>query len=229
MSDIPRHIAIIMDGNGRWAENRGLPKLAGHRQGVESLIKVVEYCRKKGIQVLTVYAFSTENWKRPKSEVDALMGFVGKYLDREMGNLMNNNIRINFIGRLDELAPSVKKRIDKAILDTKHNDKLIFNIALNYGARNEIVDAVNRIIEEGLRAVDGKMFEKFLYTSGLPDPDLIIRTSGEMRISNFLLWQASYSELYFTEKLWPDFGKEDMEEAIEAYKKRDRRFGGRTR
>lgn len=225
-SNLPRHVAIIMDGNGRWAKMRHLPKIAGHRHGIESVRRVVEYCRKLGIPVLTVYAFSTENWKRPKREVNALMGFIEEYLKKELDNFKKNQIRLNCIGRLDRLPPRIKKSIDEAMEETKSFSKLIFNVALNYGARSEIVDAVNKIIDSGRERIDEESFNQFLYTKGLPDPDLLIRTSGEMRLSNFLLWQISYTEFYFTQKLWPDFTKEDLEKAIEAYQKRNRRYGG---
>lgn len=224
-TNLPKHIAIIMDGNGRWAGMRHLPKIVGHRQGIESVRRVVEYCRETGIPILTVYAFSTENWKRPKKEVEALMGFIKEYLKKELDNFKKNKIRFNCIGRLNELPPSVKKSIEEAMKETKEYSELVFNVALNYGARSEIVDAVNRILKDGRKRIDERAFGQFLYTRDLPDPDLLIRTSGEMRISNFLLWQASYSEFYFTKKLWPDFKKEDLEKAIEAYQKRDRRFG----
>lgn len=224
-NNLPKHLAIIMDGNGRWARKRHLPKIMGHRQGIESVRKTVEYCREIGIPVLTVYAFSTENWKRPKREIDALMGFVKEYIEKEIDNFKKNQIRFNCLGRLNGLPPSVKKRITWAMDETKEYSKLIFNVALNYGARSEIVHAVNKILSEGRRHIDEQTFGQFLYTKGLPDPDLLIRTSGEMRISNFLLWQLSYTEFYFTPKLWPDFEKIDLEKAVEAYQKRNRRFG----
>lgn len=224
--NLPKHIAIIMDGNGRWAERKGLPKITGHRMGVESVRTAVEYCREIGIPILTVYAFSTENWKRPEKEVDVLMGFVGEYIDKEIDNFKNNEIRLNCIGDLKGLPDSVREKVEWAMAETKNYSRLIFNVALNYGSRAEIVSAVNRIVNEGMRDIDEERFGDFLYTGGLPDPDLLIRTSGEMRISNFMLWQISYAELYFTERLWPDFKKRDLEEAIEAYQKRKRRFGG---
>ena len=225
---LPRHIAIIMDGNGRWAQDRGLPKTAGHKAGVESVRHIVTYCRRIGVPYLTVYAFSTENWTRPKHEVSTLMGLVKKYLALELKSFKKNDIRLNCIGRLDGLPASVEKEIRSAMEKTESCGSMTFTVALNYGSRGEIVDAVNRIVREGHRFVDEKAFRGFLYTKDMPDPDLVIRTSGEMRISNFLLWQASYSELYFTEKLWPDFRASDLDEAIEEYQKRDRRFGGRS-
>ena len=200
MKSFPCHIAIIMDGNGRWAKKRGLPKMMGHRRGIQSIREIVLYCCKLGISILTVYAFSTENWKRPKKEVDNLMGFVKEYIDKELDNFKKNEIYFNCIGRLQDLPPDVKEKIDFAREATKKNKKLIFNVALNYGGRSEIVDAVNNILQEGRRSIDEKNFGDFLYTGGQPDPDLLIRTSGEQRISNFLLWQLSYTEFYFTDK-----------------------------
>ncbi|MFH1753292.1 MAG: polyprenyl diphosphate synthase, partial [Candidatus Omnitrophota bacterium] len=187
---------------------------------------IVTYCRQTGIKILTVYAFSTENWKRPKREVDTLMGFVKKYLDIELANFKKNEIRLNFIGRLDKLPSSVEREIRAGMDQTKGCSKMLFNVALNYGSRNEIVDAVNEILKDGRKSVDEEAFSSFLYTRGQPDPDLLIRTSGEMRISNFLLWQLSYSELYFIDKPWPEFRRKDLEKAIEAYQQRQRRFGG---
>lgn len=222
---LPKHIAIIMDGNGRWAKERRLPKMAGHREGIESLREIVRCCHDKGISVLTVYAFSTENWKRPKLEVDTLMGFVKKYLDLELKNFKEKEIRLNFIGRLDKLPASVRKELDAAMEETKGFSRLIFNVALNYGSRSEIIDAVNDILKQGRKDINEDTFGEFLYTKGLPDPDLLIRTSGEMRVSNFLLWQLSYAEFYFTKTLWPDFRESELEKAIGAFQNRDRRFG----
>lgn len=222
---LPKHIAIIMDGNGRWAKMRGLPKIAGHRRGIESVRAIVKGCREIGILVLTIYAFSTENWKRPKREVDALMGFIKGCIEKEINTFKADEIRFNWIGRPDGLPPSVRMSIKRAESQTRRYSKLIFNVALNYGSRAEIVDAVNRILSEGKKHIDEESFSNFLYTRGLPDPDLVIRTSGEMRISNFLLWQASYAEFYFTKRLWPDFRKADLEKAIETYQTRQRRFG----
>jgi len=226
-SRFPKHIAIIMDGNGRWAARHGLPKVAGHRQGVETLRGIIKHCRNIGIPVLTVYAFSTENWKRPKKEVEALMRFIEEYIDKEIDNFKKNDIRFNSIGRLDRLPPAARGKVIWAMDETRANSGLIFNVALNYGGRAEIIDAVNRILDEGHKNIDEEKFSRFLYTDGLPDPDLLIRTSNEMRISNFLLWQSSYAEFYFTKKLWPEFKKEDLDRAIEAYQKRERRFGTR--
>ena len=225
-SNLPRHIAIIMDGNGRWATKRRLPKILGHRQGMESLKRIMEHCRKLGVKVLTVYAFSTENWKRPKNEVNALMGFIGEYIDREIENLKKDQTRFNCIGRIDTLPERAQEKIRWAMDQTKDCSRLVFNAAINYGGRTEIVDAVNKIIAAKEKKIDESSFNRFLYTEDLPDPDLLIRTSGEVRISNFLLWQASYSEFYFTEKLWPDFKAQDLDKAIEEYQRRQRRFGG---
>ncbi|NQT06983.1 MAG: isoprenyl transferase [Candidatus Omnitrophica bacterium] len=224
-ADLPRHIAIIMDGNGRWAKIHNLPKIAGHRKGVEAVREAVTYCRAEGIQVLTVYAFSTENWNRPKKEVGALMALLGEEISKETDNLKKNDVRLSFIGRIDDLPGPLLKRIRESEDRTKACKGLIFNLAINYGARSEIIDAVNKILSGPKKEIKEEEFSSFLYTKGLPDPDLLIRTSGEMRISNFLLWQASYAEFYFTEKLWPDFTKADLKEAIETYQKRSRRFG----
>lgn len=223
---LPKHIAIIMDGNGRWAKRLGFPKKAGHKKGIESVKKIVEHCRELGIPFLTVYAFSTENWKRPKEEVGALMGFVNEYIDKELPGFKKNQVRFNCIGRLNGLPKEVREKIEYAMNETKAYSNLTFNVALNYGGRSEIVDAVNTILKERPQEINEETFGNFLYTKGMPDPDLLIRTSGEMRISNFLLWQVSYAEFYFTKKLWPDFKRADLEEAIKVYQERGRRFGG---
>jgi len=221
---LPRHVAIIMDGNGRWAKERGLPKIAGHKEGMESLRAAIEYCRETGVDVLTVYAFSTENWSRPKDEVRALVGFIDRYIDSELENFKKNGIRFNCIGRTDAFPASTRAKIKKITEETKGCSRLTFNAALNYGGRAEIIDAVNSAVSEG-KSVDEGTFSGLLYTKGQPDPDLLIRTSGEKRVSNFLLWQISYAEFYFTEKLWPDFKKPDLEDAIVEYQRRNRRFG----
>ncbi len=215
-----------MDGNGRWASNRGLPKIAGHREGANSLREVIKYCRRSGIQAVTVYAFSTENWKRPRAEVEALMALVGKYLNEELASLIENNICVHFIGRIGELPDVVRKAVAEARDKTSGCSAMLFNIALNYGSRSEIVDAVNDILKSGRSKVDEEVFGGYLYTRGEPDPDLLIRTSGESRVSNFLLWQISYAELYFTETLWPDFRAEDLKQALDEYGRRKRSFGG---
>lgn len=225
-SALPAHIAIIMDGNGRWARKRGLPRVAGHRSGINAVREVVEGCAELGVSVLTLYAFSVENWKRPVTEVRTLMLLLREYLNREIDNLDRNNIQFRTVGRTDQLDPSVRTELLKAIDRTRHNTGMLFVVALNYGGRAEIVDAVNRIIANRQQAVDEAEFERHLYTAGLPDPDLLIRTSGEMRLSNFLLWQIAYTEIYVTERLWPDFSRTDLYEAIVAFQKRERRYGG---
>ena len=228
---MPGHIAIIMDGNGRWARMRGLPRIAGHREGIKSVREIVTFCREVGIEVLTIYAFSAENWKRPELEVKALMMFLEEYLQRELKTLMDNNIRFMTIGQTDKLPGSVKKWIEKVEKKTEHNTSMILNIALSYGGRTEIVDAILRIMNDITNGaikpenIDSKLFSNYLYTKGLPDPDLMIRTSGETRISNFLLWQIAYAELYFTKTLWPDFRRRDLLLAILDYQHRERRFG----
>jgi len=228
---MPGHIAIIMDGNGRWARMRGLPRIAGHREGIKSVREIVTFCREVGIEVLTIYAFSAENWKRPELEVKALMMFLEEYLQRELKTLMDNNIRFMTIGQTDKLPGSVKKWIEKVEKKTEHNTSMILNIALSYGGRTEIVDAILRIMNDITNGaikpenIDSKLFSNYLYTKGLPDPDLMIRTSGETRISNFLLWQIAYAELYFTKTLWPDFRRHDLLLAILDYQHRERRFG----
>ena len=229
---LPAHIAIIMDGNGRWARKRGLPRVAGHRAGINAVREVVEGSAELGIRVLTLYAFSVENWKRPPAEVSTLMQLLKEYLNKELENICKNNIRFRAIGRTEELNRSVREEIEKAMLRTEHNTGMLFNVALNYGGRAEIVDAVNRLLNNGGRemaaagGVSEKDFAQYLYTAGQPDPDLLIRTSGELRISNFLLWQIAYAEIWVTETLWPDFEKKHLYEAIIAFQKRERRYGG---
>jgi len=231
-SALPAHIAIIMDGNGRWARKRGMPRVAGHRAGINAVREVVEGSAELGIRVLTLYAFSVENWKRPWTEVSTLMQLLKEYLNKELENIHKNNIRFGTIGRTDELDPSVQAELDKAIAKTSQNTGMIFNVALNYGGRAEIVDAVNRLLRNGGRAaaanggITEKDFAQYLYTAGQPDPDLLIRTSGELRISNFLLWQIAYAEIWVTDTLWPDFEKRHLYEAIIAFQKRERRYGG---
>lgn len=228
---LPRHIAIIMDGNGRWAKKRGLSRAAGHKAGVEVVKKTVEACSEEGIKVLTIYAFSTENWKRPKQEIKFLMGYLKDFLVKYRDELNKNNIRLTAIGQLERLPAGVRKELDKTIGLTKNNQGLRFNLALSYGGRTEIVEAVKTLIREFQNKkrspdqIGEGLFAEYLYTKDLPDPDLLIRTSGEMRISNFLLWQLSYSEMYFTDKFWPDFEKQDLMQAIAEYGRRTRRFG----
>jgi undecaprenyl diphosphate synthase len=227
---LPRHIAIIMDGNGRWARKRGLPRVAGHRSGIQAVRAVVEGSAQLGIPVLTLYAFSVENWKRPRAEVNTLMHLLKEYLNKELETLNKNNIRFRTLGRTDQLEISVQRELEKGIQKTQANSGMIFNVALNYGGRAEIIDAVNRILMNGAKdkaeGVTEEEFSRYLYTSGLPDPDLLIRTSGEMRVSNFLLWQIAYAEIWVTDTLWPDFGKTHLYEAIIAFQKRERRYGG---
>jgi undecaprenyl diphosphate synthase len=225
---LPAHVAIIMDGNGRWAAQRHLPRVEGHRAGIDSVRDVVESSARMGIGVLTLYAFSVENWKRPRAEVSTLMTLLKRYLRLELSTLLKNNIRFRVIGRAEELSPDVRHELDIGARQTAGNTGMQFNIALNYGGRAEIVDAARRAIAAGVPAdeLDEQRFGDFLYTAGQPDPDLLIRTSGEMRVSNFLLWQIAYSEIWVTETLWPDFRCRHLLEAIVAYQKRDRRYGG---
>ncbi len=225
---LPAHVAIIMDGNGRWAAQRHLPRVEGHRAGIDSVRDVVETSARLGIDVLTLYAFSVENWKRPRAEVNTLMTLLKRYLRLELSTLLANNIRFQVIGRKDELARDVQQELDAAMARTAANTGMWFNIALNYGGRAEIVAAARRAIEQGIApdALDERRFAELLYTAGQPDPDLLIRTSGEMRVSNFLLWQIAYAEIWVTETLWPDFRRRHLLDAILAYQKRDRRYGG---
>ena len=227
---LPAHVAVIMDGNGRWAAQRHLPRVEGHRAGIEAVRDVVESSARLGIKVLTLYAFSVENWKRPAAEVSTLMALLKRYLRLELNTLLRNNIRFQVIGRREALAPDIRRELAAAEEKTSGNAGMLFNIALNYGGRAEIVEAVRRLMESGVAAaeVDEQRFSSFLYTAGQPDPDLLIRTSGEMRVSNFLLWQIAYAEIWVTDTLWPDFRKRDLLEAILAYQKRDRRYGGIT-
>jgi undecaprenyl diphosphate synthase len=225
---IPRHVAIIMDGNGRWAAQRHLPRVEGHRAGIDAVRDTVETSARLGLDVLTLYAFSVENWKRPKTEVSVLMSLLRRYLRLELETLMQNNIRFTAIGRPNELPEDVYHELLQAEAKTSRNSGMRFNIALNYGGRAEIVDAARRAIESGVSpsSLDEARFSEFLYTAGQPDPDLLIRTSGEMRISNFLLWQIAYAEIWVTDTLWPDFRCQHLLEAVIAYQKRDRRYGG---
>jgi len=225
---LPAHVAIIMDGNGRWAAERHLPRVEGHRAGIDSVRDVVETSARLGIEVLTLYAFSIENWKRPRAEVATLMLLLKRYLRSELNTLLKNNIRFRVIGRTDELAPDVQTELAMAIKRTATNTGMLFNIALNYGGRAEIVDAARRAMASGLTPadLDEQRFGEFLYTAGQPDPDLLIRTSGEMRVSNFLLWQIAYAEIWVIDTFWPDFRCRHLLEAIVAYQKRDRRYGG---
>jgi undecaprenyl diphosphate synthase len=225
---LPAHIAIIMDGNGRWAAQRHLPRVKGHSAGVDAVRDSVETCARLGIDVLTLYAFSVENWKRPQLEVSTLMALLKRYLRLELQTLVTNNIRFQVIGRVEGLSRDVQKELQRAADTTQGSTGMQFNIALNYGGRAEIVDAARRAIESGIRPdeLDEAKFAEFLYTAGQPDPDLMIRTSGEMRVSNFLLWQIAYAEIHVTEVLWPDFRCRHLLEAVLDYQKRERRFGG---
>ena len=225
---LPAHVAIIMDGNGRWAAQRHLPRVEGHRAGIDAVRDVVETSARLGIGVLTLYAFSIENWKRPRTEVNTLMLLLKRYLRSELETLLSNNIRFRVIGRQDELPVDVQRELEAGIARTAGNTGMLFNIALNYGGRAEIVDAARRAMAAGVAPsdLDETRFGEFLYTAGQPDPDLLIRTSGEMRVSNFLLWQIAYAEIWVTDTLWPDFRCRHLLEAIIAYQKRDRRYGG---
>lgn len=229
--DLPSHIAIIMDGNGRWAEKRGLPRLAGHREGIKSVRDAVTLCRELGISALTIYAFSVENWMRPRREVITLMSLLEEYLQRELKTLLKNEVRFKTIGRIEQLPASVIRWVRNVEEKTEKNDKMTLTLALSYSGRSEITDAVNKIINDykngSLKDKDitEHTFSGYLYTNFLPEPDLLIRTSGEARLSNFLLWEIAYTELYFTATLWPDFRKRDMLLAILDYQKRERRFG----
>jgi undecaprenyl diphosphate synthase len=225
---LPSHVAVIMDGNGRWAAQRHLPRVEGHRAGIDAVRETVETAARLGIGVLTLYAFSVENWKRPPSEVSTLMLLLKRYLRSELNTLLRNNIRFRVIGRSEELARDIQEELGQAVLRTATNGGMLFNIALNYGGRAEIVDAARRAMESGLRPedLDEARFASFLYTAGQPDPDLLIRTSGEMRVSNYLLWQIAYAEIYVTDTLWPDFRRHHLLEAVLAYQKRERRYGG---
>jgi undecaprenyl diphosphate synthase len=225
---LPAHVAIIMDGNGRWAAQRHLPRVEGHRAGIASVRDVVETSARLGIEVLTLYAFSIENWKRPRTEINTLMILLKRYLRLELGTLLKHNIRFQVIGRHEDLSSDVRQELDVGVRQTETNTGMRFNIALNYGGRAEIVDAARRAMLAGIppAELDEQRFGDFLYTAGQPDPDLLIRTSGEMRVSNFLLWQIAYAEIWVTETLWPDFRRRHLLEAILAYQKRDRRYGG---
>ena len=227
LQNIPNHVAIIMDGNGRWALEKGLPRLSGHRAGTENLREVIEACAEFGIQYLTIYAFSTENWKRPKEEIQGLMRIFKTMLDRELQNLHENGVQLRHLGRLDQIDKELQKKVREAIELTKDNKTLILNVAFNYGGRDEILQAVRNIISAGhsVDDIDDEQFAKYLYTSESPDPDLIIRTSGEYRCSNFLIWQSAYAEWYFTPTYWPDFNKEELRQALIVYNQRERRYG----
>ncbi len=224
---VPRHVAIIMDGNGRWARARGLPRLAGHRAGTENLRPILEACVEFDIEFLTIWAFSTENWQRPETEVKGLMRILERMIQRELQQLHKEGVRLCHIGRLDRLPGRLQQQVQDAIEMTKNNERIVLNVAFDYGGRPEIVQAIQRIIEDGIPAedIDEALVSSYMYTTGQPDPDLIIRTSGELRTSGFMMWQAAYSEYYLTPTYWPDFGREELYEALVAYGERDRRYG----
>jgi undecaprenyl diphosphate synthase len=231
-NNIPKHIAIIMDGNGRWAKKKGLGRTAGHREGIERVKEIIRAAAKLGIKVVTFFAFSTENWDRPKSEIDMLMRYLNNFLNHQISELDKNNIRFMVIGKGDPIPKYLQKKLREAEQRTEGNRGIVMVLALNYGSRQEIVDAARKFAysvlkgEDRIEDLDQDKFSRYLYTAGLPDPDLLIRTSGEMRLSNFLLWQLSYAELYFSKKFWPDFKPSDLEEALMDYQKRERRLGG---
>ncbi|NQS97240.1 MAG: isoprenyl transferase [candidate division Zixibacteria bacterium] len=222
---VPRHIAIIMDGNGRWAKKRNLPRVAGHREGINSVREIVRICGEIGVEYLTLYTFSTENWKRPKMEISALMALLVRTIRKEVADLMKNNVRLLTIGSLDDLPKDAKAAMEEAKAALNDNTGLNLCLALSYSGRNEILHAVNSLLAKGVKSVDGETFGGELYTAGMPDPDLLIRTSGENRISNFLLWQLAYTEIHVSPILWPDFREKELYDAIADYQKRERRFG----
>lgn len=224
---IPQHIAIIMDGNGRWAKKRGLPRQAGHRQGAENLRRIVNACVEFGVKILTIYAFSTENWGRPESEIKGLMRIFARVLDQEIDDLNEQGVCLHHLGDLSGIEQNLQDKVRRAIEITKDNDTLILNVAFNYGGRAEILHATKMMLEDGISPddLDEELFSSYLFTAGLPDPDIVVRTSGELRISNFLIWQAAYAEYYPTPALWPDFGREELYGAIVAFNQRERRFG----
>ena len=224
---VPTHVAIIMDGNGRWARERGLPRLAGHRAGTENLRRIIRASVEFGIKYLTIYAFSTENWARPADEVRGLMGIVEEMIDRELQELHENGVQLRHIGRLEGITPALQRKVRQAIDLTKDNTRLVLNVAFNYGGREEIINVIRAMIADGVSPdqVDESLVHRYLYTSESPDPDLIIRTSGELRVSNFLIWQGAYAELFCTPTYWPDFGRDELLLALQEYARRERRFG----
>jgi undecaprenyl diphosphate synthase len=228
ITPLPNHIAIIMDGNGRWAQRRNLPRLAGHKAGMRNTRSLVKTLSKYGIKYVTLYTFSTENWSRPEEEVNGILDMLGKSIDKELPTLHKSGVRICHIGRLERLPAEVRDSINNAVEKTRNNTAMVLSLAFDYGGRTEIIDAVKKIIADKIPSedIDEKLFGNYLYTKDLPPVDLVIRTGGDLRISNFLLWQSAYSELYFTEALWPDFKAREIEEALISYSKRQRRFGG---
>jgi undecaprenyl diphosphate synthase len=227
ISAVPYHLGIIMDGNGRWAQARGLPRAAGHQAGVDNIRRILEHCVQRGVKVLSIYAFSTENWRRPPEEVSGLMRLLGLTIQRQLKELNKNGVKILHSGRMEGIHPHLQKQIVNALEVTKQNDRIILNVAFNYGGRAEILDAARSIIRDGIRpeALTEEMFGSYLYTGGLPDPDLIVRTGGEWRLSNFLIWQAAYAEYYTTPTYWPDFDETELDKAFAEYSHRERRFG----
>ncbi len=228
LENVPRHVAIIMDGNGRWAKARGLPRLAGHRAGTENLRPILEASAEFGIEILTIWAFSTENWSRPEAEVRGLLRILRRMIQRELDELDRQGVQLRHIGRLDRLPEGLQKQVLEAIERTRDNDRIVLNVAFDYGGREEIVQAVRRIIRDGIASeeVDEALISSYLYTAGQPDPDLIIRTSGELRTSGFMLWQSAYSEYYITPTFWPDFDRAELYKALKEFSQRERRFGG---
>jgi undecaprenyl diphosphate synthase len=228
LPQVPTHVAIIMDGNGRWALARGLQRLLGHRAGTENLRRIITACVEFGVKYLTIYAFSTENWGRPREEVEGLMNILEDVIDRELAELNKEGVQLRHIGRLERLDPKLQEKVLDAIDLTKHNDRLVLNVAFNYGGRDEIVYAIQKMINDGVKPVEvtSDLVSRYLFTAGVPDPDLIIRTSGELRVSNFLIWQGAYSEWYVTSVYWPDFNKDEFRKALDTFAQRDRRFGG---
>jgi undecaprenyl diphosphate synthase len=228
VENIPQHVAVIMDGNGRWAQERGLSRQQGHRAGTENIRRIIQHFGERGVRVLTLYAFSTENWSRPRREVNALMRLIPRVLQRELKELHKNGVKLVHIGSLDPLDPAVRSKVEDAIELTKNNDRMTVALAFNYGGRAEILDAVRRIVADGVPAdaIDEALFARYLQTAHLPDPDLVIRTAGEVRLSNFLLWQSAYAEFYSTPTYWPDFDETEIDRALVSYANRVRRFGG---
>ncbi|MCA6071800.1 MAG: isoprenyl transferase [Endomicrobium sp.] len=223
---IPVHVAIIMDGNGRWAERRSLPRAFGHKQGVKTVKRIVKAAGSLGVKVLTLYAFSTENWKRPRTEIKTLFSLLEQFIKKELEELNNSSVKLRILGDLSKFPENLKAEIENACEITSKNTGLELNVALNYGARQELLHAFEEMLRQDIKKPTEELVSSFLYTAGQPDPDLLIRTSGELRMSNFLLWQIAYSEIYITDKLWPDFTQHDLENAIAEFKKRERRFGG---
>jgi undecaprenyl diphosphate synthase len=227
LTKLPTHLAIVPDGNGRWAEHRGLPRLSGHRAGAENMRRMVEYLNEYPIKYVTLYGFSTENWGRPREEVGGLFHLLEEFINKYVDDINERGIRLRHLGRLHQLPPSLQKAINRAIEETKNNTRMTLNVAFNYGGRAEIIDAVHRIVADGIspQNIDENLFENYLYTAGLPHVDLLIRTGDELRFSNFLIWQTAYSEYYLTKVLWPDFDKAELQQALLSYSQRKRRFG----